>query len=93
MASQKSALLDIVGSVGVVVAPERSERVTVRTTPQIKQRLGELAREHDWTLSHTGHVILALGLAALDAGGVRQEEARITRVSVQDAMRREQGEG
>jgi len=74
VASQKSALLDVAGPIGIFAAPMRSELVTVHTTPEIKRRLEGLAREHDWTVSHAGHVILSLGLAALDAGGVRGQD-------------------
>jgi hypothetical protein len=72
---QESVLLGVARASGVAIE-RRSERMTLHTRLGVRQRLKELAGEHEWTLSQVGPVILLLGLAALDAGGVQQEGVR-----------------
>ena len=44
----------------------RTERVTVRTTPTLLQRLNVVGEFFGWSLSYTGHVCFLVGLSAIE---------------------------
>lgn len=77
---RKSAFLDIAEALERGPLP-RPERLTVHTTSDVMRRIQGLADQHGWKVSEVGHVLVRVGLDALEA------RARVIRTSVQDAMR------